>query len=164
MLGRDLLRNNLRRQTDLPGKRTIVNLQAEYLLWPGRYRFGSSPCSLQKQPARFDPKIDIRFLYSSEFKADANATFAAVGVHCRSPALRLCVASAGELIGEPLQLAVKPFEFNDFFQGMILVRPQSHSCIGNPAARSIAMFKLSTLLPIVQFPESMLQLCFRFGV
>jgi hypothetical protein len=36
----------------------------------------------------------------------------------------LRVASAGKLVGEAFQLTVKPFKFNDFFQGMILVRPQ----------------------------------------
>ena len=82
------------------------------------------PCSFQKQPAGFDPEINIRSLHPSELKANANATFAAIGVHCRFPALRLRVASAGKLVGKTFQLTVKPFEFNDFFQEMILVWPQ----------------------------------------
>ena len=90
--------------------------------------------------------------HPSELKANANATFAAIGVHGRSPALRLRVASAGKLVGKALQLAVKPFEFNDFFQEMILVQPQiAPSCESCSSFDSFLQFQARTLLPDVNF-------------
>jgi hypothetical protein len=131
LLGGDLFRDHLRGKAHLPREGSIVNLDGKDLLWTtlGRCRLGSSPNPIEEHPIGLDPQIDVLSIHACEVETDPDATFTSIGVHRRSPALRLRVASAGKLVGLALELTVIPFELNDFVQGMYSVRARIALCV-----------------------------------
>jgi hypothetical protein len=112
-----------------------------------RLRSPSRPA--KNQPRGFYPYIDFGPVHASEVKTYLYAVLATISIHWGPPTLRLRILRAGKPIGT-FKLTIKPFEFDDFFQGILPVYPQIASCMQKLRLDSF-LLRCSTLLPVPNF-------------